>query len=204
MEEVAPPKRGRGRPPGSLNKKTLARQAELARAEEETPPDEFVLDVEFDEEQLPVPEELPEELPEPPRLSRQRSGRSVAEGPGGAELPEPLTESPRLSRQRSVRMNAPHSREALTAPHSREALTAPQSREALGRVSESHVSAPTIVSPRPAKRQRVKPVAKTVAKPVEEPAPPPNYLEVLKHGLAIAKASHKAEKVARYDSFFRM
>ena len=78
MEEVAPPKRGRGRPPGSLNKKTLARQAELARAEET--PDEFVLDVEFDEEQLPpvteeLPAESPEELPEPPRLSRQRSVR---------------------------------------------------------------------------------------------------------------------------------
>ena len=161
MEEVAPPKRGRGRPPGSLNKKTLARQAELARAEEETPP--VILDVEFDEGQQPVSEELPEPPAEPP------------------------TESPRLSRQRSVRM------------------TAPQSREALGRVSESHVSAPTILSPRPkAKRQRAKPVAKTVAKPVEEPAPPPNYLEVLKQGLAIAKASHKAEKVARYDSFFRM
>ncbi len=162
MEEVDPPKRGRGRPPGSLNKKTLARQAELARAEET--PDEFVLDVEFDEGQQPVPEELPEP---------------------SEELPEP----PSLSRQRSVRM------------------TAPQSREALGRVSESPVSAPTILSPRPAKRQRpkpvAKPVAKTVAKPVE-PAPPPNYLEVLKQGLAIAKASHKAEKVARYDNFFRM
>ena len=153
MEEVAPPKRGRGRPPGSLNKKTLARQAELARAEE-TPPDEFVLDVEFDEGQQPVPEEPPAESPE--------------------ELPEP----PRLSRQRSVRM---------------------------GRVSESHVSAPTILSPRPAKRQRPKPVAKTVAKTVAKPVEePPNYLEVLKQGLAIAKASHKAEKVARYDSFFRM
>ena len=85
-------------------------------------------------------------------------------------------------------------------------MTAPQSREALGRVAEGHVSAPTILSPRPkAKRQRPKPVAKTVAKTVAKPVEePPNYLEVLKQGLAIAKASHKAEKVARYDNFFRM
>ena len=35
------------------------------------------------------------------------------------------------------------------------------------------------------------------------PEPPPSYLEVLKRGLDIARHKQKAEKVAKYDSFFR-
>jgi len=36
------------------------------------------------------------------------------------------------------------------------------------------------------------------------PSPIPNFLEVLKRGLAMANAAHKADRVAKYDKFFRM
>ncbi len=41
-------------------------------------------------------------------------------------------------------------------------------------------------------------------KPVRMETPePPSYLEVLKRGLDIARHRQKAEKVARYDTFFQ-
>ena len=77
MDEEIPteaPKRGRGRPKGSLNKKTLERRAAEAEAREAE-----VLPEETPEE---APEEVPEPEPEPevpaPRPKRKAAAKRVA------------------------------------------------------------------------------------------------------------------------------
>ena len=146
-----PVKRGRGRPKGSLNKKTLAR-----REEEEPVP--FTLDVDFESneimgesEPIPEPEEL-EELaspPPPPKLKRTVSRKTPPAPPVSAAESEDETPPPKPKRVRRTPKPA----------------AAPQP--------------PLVVHP------------------------PPTYLEVLTRGLRAAQATQKAEKVARYDAFFR-
>ena len=156
---VDAPKRGRGRPKGSLNKKTLARRAAEEQTSQESdgaerqqqspmsvstkaPPPAFVLDVEFD-----TPEETVQATePEPP------------------EAPTPVAAAKRV-RQRRTKPSEP---ETPRSPARRVAIRKPK--------------------PPPAK-----------AEPEAY-----DFLEVLKRGLAMANNTHKAEKVARYDSFFRL
>ena len=138
----APPKRGRGRPKGSLNKKTIATREKAAEVRERT-----ILDVAFEEtpeeEAAQEPEELeqPEPEPEPEELEEEPA---EAEEPEPPPPPRPKAKAPRVKRQpkepKPVRMTSPE---------------------------------------------------------------PPSYLDILKRGLDIAKHKQKAEKVARYDSFFQ-
>ena len=148
--ESAPVKRGRGRPKGSLNKKTLARKEEA-----EVP---FTLDVDFESNEIlgepqpepePVPEPEPEPVPEPPKLKRAASRKA----------PPPPPVSPDESEE----------------------------------------------EPPPPKPKRVRRTPKPAAAPQPPPVvqPPPTYLEVLTRGLRAAQATQKAQKVARYDAFFR-
>ena len=134
----APPKRGRGRPKGSLNKKTIAAREADAEVREK-----LTLDVSFEE---PPEEEAPEEeVPEEERQSEPAESAEPEEA--GEQEPEPPP------------------------------------------------------SPKKRAKRQAKPKAQ---KPVRMTEPePPSYLEVLKRGLDIARHRQKAEKVERYDSFFR-
>ena len=152
---VDAPKRGRGRPKGSLNKKTLARRAAEEQTSQESdgaerqqqspmsvstkaPPPAFVLDVEFD-----TPEETVQAIePEPPEATPVAAARV---------------------RQRRTKPSVP---ETPRSPVRRVAIRKP--------------------------------------KPPKAEPEAYDFLEVLKRGLTAAKNTHKAEKVARYDSFFRL
>ena len=112
-----PVKRGRGRPKGSLNKKTIARVAE----EEADVPVPFTLDVDFESNEIlgesePITEpEEPEELasppPPPPKLKRTVSRKTPPAPPVSAEESE--DEPPPPKRKRAVRMRAQPRREPV-------------------------------------------------------------------------------------------
>ena len=98
-----PVKRGRGRPKGSLNKKTLARVAE----EEADVPVPFTLDVDFESNEIlgesePIPEpaepEEPASPPPPPKLKRTVSRKPRPPSPEESE-----DEPPPPKRKRAVR-----------------------------------------------------------------------------------------------------
>ncbi len=197
LEEA--PKRGRGRPKGSLNKATIARmQAEAASsAVEGFDPASLVLDADFDSDEIMGTAEAAE----PPRAAQVLSEPEAAEPPRVAQvaeaevLSEPEVEpAPRLKRALSVttkrarvRRAAARSASPEDAPEAREA---PRRRRAVASRTASTTSASHTDS---------------VDKPsVAESPYVPTYLEVLKRGLEMAKAAHKAERVARYDNFFRM
>ena len=155
-----PVKRGRGRPKGSLNKKTLARVAEEADV-----PVPFTLDVDFESNEIlgesepinePEEPEEPASPPPPPKLKRRVSRKAPPAPPVSEESEDEPPPPPK--RKRAVRMQA-------------------QPRRA---------PAPEVAAPQP---------------PVVQP--PPTYLEVLTRGLRAAQATQKAERVARYDAFFR-
>ena len=108
MEEIesAPAKRGRGRPKGSLNKKTIARMSDN---EEEQAPIPFTLDVDFESNEIlgdpePVPDPEPEPEPEPvrPKLKRavSRKTRIPDPPPVSAEESEDETPPPKPKRVR--------------------------------------------------------------------------------------------------------
>ena len=158
MEDIesAPVKRARGRPKGSLNKKTLARVAE----EEADVPVPFTLDVDFESNEIlgesepisePAEPEEPASPPPPPKLKRRVSRKAPPAPPVSAEESED-----------------------------------------------------EIPPPKPKKVRRTpKPAAAPQPRARPEASPPPTYLEVLTRGLRAAQATQKAEKVARYDAFFR-
>ena len=59
--------------------------------------------------------------------------------------------------------------------------------------------------PKPKRKPRKPKAAAAKREPRAPKAPEPepaSYLEVLKRGLDIARNKHKADKVARYDTFF--
>ena len=162
IENEEPPKRGRGRPKGSLNKKTLAkREAEAEmRASIGAPPQKFALDVSFEE--TPEEEVEPEPEPEP-------------------ERPEPEPEPPKRTRKKKPTE-----------------ITPEESAE-----TEEEPEEPEPPPPSPKKRAKRQPKHKA-QKPVRMTSPePPSYLEIVKRGLELARHKQKAEKVAKYDSFFR-
>ena len=103
----------------------------------------------------------------------------VAEAAEAEALSEPEVEpTPRLKRARSVHSDIVK----LAAPK------APRRRRVVA-----------------ASASRGGSVGKPSSKEVVDAEPPvPNYLEVLKRGLEMARAAHRAERVARYDTFFRM
>ena len=105
MEDELPVKRGRGRPKGSLNKKTLARMDD----EEPVP---FTLDVDFESptsgqalgneimgesEPIPEPEEPASPPPPPPKLKRAASKRKPP--PGSPEESEEDPPKPKRERR---------------------------------------------------------------------------------------------------------
>ena len=105
MEDEVPVKRGRGRPKGSLNKKTLARVAE----EEADVPVPFTLDVDFESNEIlgesePITEpEEPEELaspPPPPKLKRTVTRKTPPAPPVSAEESEDEPPPPKPKRVR--------------------------------------------------------------------------------------------------------
>ena len=153
MEEEQP-KRGRGRPKGSLNKKTLEKQAALKEA--------TTLDVSFEEKK----EEEPEQVEEPEKAEdvEEVAEEEVAEEP--EVEPEPVVEEP-PKKQRKPRKPKPPE-EAPEPP------------------------------PPPSPKKR-KPRA-----PPREVSPELSYLEVLKRGMAAAKATQRAERLNRYDSYFSL
>ena len=160
LEEA--PKRGRGRPKGSLNKATIARmQAEAASsAVEGVDPSTLVLDVDFNSDAA--------EAAEPPRVAQVAEAEVLSE-------PEPPP-APRLKRALSVTTKRASVRRAAVRSASPEEV--------------------------PRRRRVGKP--SSVADGPRVSSPTPNYLEVLKRGLEMANAAHKADRVARYDNFFRM
>ena len=155
-----PVKRGRGRPKGSLNKKTLNKKTLASVAEEEADvPVPFTLDVDFESNEILGESESITEPAEP-------------EEPGS---PPP---APRLKRAASRKPRRPSPDESEEDPPS------PKRKRAV--------------------RAQPEPVPEaTVPQPPPVVQPPPTYLEVLTRGLRAAQATQKAEKVARYDAFFR-
>ena len=158
---VEPHKRGRGRPKGSLNKKTLAKQEAMHQAHtsslEASPQN-----VSYEEEPEPEPtQDQPEPEPESePELSAPRNQRK----PRKPKLPE----------------MAPEEEEEEEASFGASPQEEPQ---------------PPPPSPKKKKPRAPKPVRM-------EPEPPLTYLQVLQRGLMAARASHKAEKIRRYDAYF--
>ena len=153
MEEEQP-KRGRGRPKGSLNKRTLEKQAALREA--------TTLDVSFEEKK--EDEEEPEQVEEPEKAEEEVAEEEVAEEP--EVEPEPEPEPPK--KQRKPRKAKPPE-EAPEPP------------------------------PPPSPKKR-----KPRAPPREVSPEPLSYLEVLKRGMAAAKATQRAERLNRYDSYFSL
>ena len=147
MEEEQP-KRGRGRPKGSLNKRTLEKQAALREA--------MTLDVSFEKEE--EPEQVEEEVAEEEVAEEEMAEPEVE--------PEPVVEEP-PKKQRKPRKPKPPE-EAPEPP------------------------------PPPSPKKR-KPRA-----PPREVSPELTYLEVLKRGMAAAKATQRAERLNRYDSYFSL
>ena len=118
MEDEVPVKRGRGRPKGSLNKKTLARVAE----EEADVPVPFTLDVDFESNEIlgesePIPEpaepEEPASPPPPPKLKRRVSRKAPPAPPVSEESEDEPPPPPK--RKRAVRMQAQPRREPVPA-----------------------------------------------------------------------------------------
>ena len=182
LEEA--PKRGRGRPKGSLNKATIARmQAEAASiAVEGYDPSTQVLDVDFNSDEI-----------------LGGTTAEVAEAAEAEALSEPEVEpAPRLKRATSVQsVTTKRARVRRAAARSASPEDAPEAREAPRR---RRAVASRAASAASASR------GSSAAKPssVAESPYVPNYLEVLKRGMEMARAAHKAERVARYDNFFRM
>ena len=152
MEEEQP-KRTRGRPKGSLNKKTLEKQAALKEA--------TTLDVSFEKEEEPEQVEEPEKAEEVEEVAEE----PVVEEP--EVEPEPVVEEP-PKKQRKPRKPKPPE-EAPEPP------------------------------PPPSPKKR-----KPRAPPREVSPEPLSYLEVLKRGMAAAKATQRAERLNRYDSYFSL
>ncbi len=180
LEET--PKRGRGRPKGSLNKATIARmQAEAASsAVEGFDPSTLVLDADFNSDEIMGTAEVAEAT-EPLEACAEALSESEA---------EPAPRLKRATSGQSVRIKRARVRRPATRSASPEAREAPRRRRTVASRTASTTSASHTDS---------------VDKPsVAESPYVPTYLEVLKRGLEMAKAAHKAERVARYDNFFRM
>ncbi len=186
------PKRGRGRPKGSLNKATIARmQAEAASsAVEGFDASTLVLDVDFNSDEIMGAAEAVEAA----EVAReaQVAEAEAAEPPRVAQAPsEPEVEpAPRLKRALSVTTKRASVRRAAVRSASPEEV--PRRRRAVASRAASAASASR---------------ADSVGKPssvADAESHVPNYLEVLKRGLEMAKAAHKADRVARYDNFSRM
>ncbi len=175
LEEA--PKRGRGRPKGSLNKATIARmQAEAASsAVEGLDPASLVLDVDFNSDEIMGATAEVAEAAEPPREAHPPRVAQVLSEPEAAESPRVAQVEP--------------------APRLKRALSVTTKRASVRRAAVRSASPEEV----PRRRRVNKP--SSVAD-VESHVP--NYLEVLKRGLAMANAAHKADRVARYDNFFRM
>ena len=88
------PKRGRGRPKGSLNKKTIASRVDAAAAEMR---EKLTLDVSFEE--APEPEAEPEPEPEPELAEPEPEPEPEPE----EELAEPEPEPPPSPKKRAPR-----------------------------------------------------------------------------------------------------
>ena len=170
MAEDTPVKRGRGRPPGALNKKTVEKQREMEEA--------TTLDVSFEE-----PEEVLEPVIE-----------EEPEDPKAAELPKAKAKAKRKPRKPPYKRESPPP--LPTDVEDEETVVAEYESASSGVESEPEVAPP----PSPKKRARPKPRPKALPR---DPEPPPlTYLQVLQRGLLAAKATHKAEKVAKYDTYF--
>ena len=87
------PKRGRGRPKGSLNKKTLERMSAQAREAEVPEVLEEASEEASEETPEETPEEVPEEVPEPPPRPKRKAAAKRA-----PEVPAPPAAKPRAKR----------------------------------------------------------------------------------------------------------
>ena len=145
MAEEIVESRGRGRPKGSLHKKTLAKQ-------------QGVTDSSFEDTEEPE-QPNPETVPEPAESDPETEPETA---------PEPPVPVPKRRTRKTKPVEA-----------------APEEKEP----EETFIP----------KKKRAPP------KPVRMDLPePPTYLEVLKRGLDIAHHQQKAEKLAKYDCFFRI
>ena len=183
------PKRGRGRPKGSLNKATIARmQAEAASsAVEGFDPSTLVLDVDFNSDEIMGAVEVAE-------------AAEVAREAQVAEAEEEVAEPPREAHPREAQVAEAEvlsEPEPPPAPRLKRALSVTTKRASVRRAAVRSASPEEV----PRRRRVGKP--SSVADGPRVPSPTPNYLEVLKRGLEMANAAHKADRVARYDNFFR-
>ena len=167
----------RGRPKGSLNRKTIEKMRQDVLPEiapEELPP---VLDVDFTSDEV---------LGEKPRATPKRKPRVLPEI-APEELPPMVLDVDFTSEEILGEIPPAPKRKAKARPK-----PAPPSS------SESEEEPPP--PPPKLKRERT-----TNRKPRVEPEPlnPPSYLEVLTRGLREQKAKQHAEKIAEYDKFFQ-
>ncbi len=112
-----PVKRGRGRPKGSLNKKTLVRR------EEADVPVPFTLDVDFESnevlgesEPITEPEEPASPPPPPPKLKRAASKRKPPPPPGSPEESEEEPPPPKRERRAKPKPAEPRGGAAVPQP----------------------------------------------------------------------------------------
>ena len=175
----------RGRPKGSLNKKTIEKMRQDVLPEiapEELPP---VLDVDFTSDEV---------LGEKPRATPKRKPRVLPEI-APEELPPMVLDVDFTSDE--VLGEKPATPKQATPKRKATAKPPPPSREPLSESDEEPVVAP----PPKRKGQRIKTRSDTYREP--EPVYPASYLEVLTRGLKEAKAKQYADKVAQYDRFFQ-
>ena len=188
MSEETSEKRGRGRPKGSLNKKTLAKQEELRQV--------TTLDVSFDQEKDLEQEQEPEPEPEPdvPEVKKPRPPRKpkIPE-----RVPEPETEAPEEEPEEPEPVKPKPKRK----PRKTQLPGVVTSAEAIQHLYESEEEAPVVKKPRARAQPRADARSLATTAP-RDPEPPLTYLQVLQKGLAAAKATQKAEKVQRYDAYF--
>ena len=176
----------RGRPKGSLNKKTIAKMredvvpahgesglhtADTADTERDIPeiethPDSMVLDIDFTSDEF---------LGEKPAIVKRKPKARIPVDP----LPPPETEPQSESGEDDSPPPPP-------APLARQ-------RSSLRVKTTPYLGWGESDNPQPRERETREP----------EPAYPASYLEVLTRGLKEARAKQYAEKVAQYDRFFQ-
>ena len=131
-------------------------------------------------------------------LNKATIAKREAEAAAAAEMREKLTLD--VSFEEALGDEAP---QAPQEPEEPEPEPLPEEEDPEEPEEPEEEPGPEPPPPSPKRRAKRQPKPKA-PKPVRMTSPePPSYLDILKRGLDIARHKQKAEKVAKYDSFFR-
>ena len=180
MEPVDVVKKGRGRPKGSLNRKTIALQARIDEMKEKTT--SSMEDVSFEEDKSQVDKPRP-----------KRKTHIVPDEPDPViedvdSEPDPVIDTYLdVDSEPDPVIHEPVSWVPVSRPKRK------TRKRTMIHLEEEEAAVEEIPKP------KRKPKAVVATKPME----PPTYLEVLRRGIDVARQQRKADQVAKYDSFFR-